>query len=90
VEEKQLKGITGARCRQTRRDAVVYEKDGSSETLKCDSVYYAVGMRSEDSLYTELASLGIRISLAGDCKKTGKVSGAVHSGFFAAMDIGRF
>ena len=90
VEEKQLKVITGARCREIRGDAVVYEKDGKTETLKCDCVYYAVGMRSEDSLYTELASLGIRISAAGDCKKTGKVSGAVHSGFFAAMDIGRF
>ena len=59
-------------------------------TLGCDCVYYAVGMRSEDSLYMDLASLGIRISAAGDCKKPGKVSGAVHSGFFAAMDIGRF
>ena len=46
--------------------------------------------RSEDSLYTELAPLGIRLSAAGDCKKTGKVAGAVHSGFFAAMDIGKF
>ena len=90
VEEKQLKVITGARCREIRGDAVVYEKDGKTETLKCDCVYYAVGMRSEDSLYAELAALGIRISAAGDCKKTGKVSGAVHSGFFAAMDIGRF
>ena len=90
VEEMQLKVITGARCREIRRDAVVYEKAGRSETLACDSVYYAVGMRSEDSLFTELAPLGIRLSMAGDCKKTGKVSGAVHSGFFAAMDIGRF
>ena len=69
---------------------MVYEKDGKTETLPCECVYSAVGMRSEDSLYTELAALGIRITMAGDCKKTGKVSGAVHSGFFAAMDIGRF
>ena len=66
------------------------EKDGRRETLPCGCVYYAVGMRSEDSLYEELASLGIRISAVGDCKKTGKVAGAVHSGYFAAMDIGRF
>ena len=90
VREKQLKVITGAQCREIRKDAVVYEKDGGSETIPCDSVYYAVGMRSEDSLFEELAALGIRISMAGDCKKTGKVVGAVHSGFFAAMDIGKF
>ena len=90
VKEKQLEVITGARCREIRSDAVIYEKEGRSETLLCDCVYYAVGMRSEDSLYTDLLPLGIRISTAGDCKKTGKVSGAVHSGFFAAMDIGRF
>ncbi len=90
VEEKGLRVITGARCTEIRPRAVVYEKDGVSETVGCDSVYYAVGMRSEDSLYTELAALGIRISAAGDCKKPGKVSGAVHGGFFAAMDIGKF
>ena len=71
-------------------DAVVFEKDVVSKTLECDCVYYAVGMRSEDSLYAQLAPLGIRISAAGDCKKTGKVSGAVHSAYFAAMDVGRF
>ena len=90
VREKQLNVITGARCREIRRDAVVYEKDGKDETLPCDCVYYAVGMRSEDSLYTELAALGIRITAAGDCRKPGKVAGAVHSGYFAAMDIGKF
>ena len=90
VQEKQLNVITGARCREIRRNAVIYEKDGKSETLACDSVYYAVGMRSEDSLYMELAALGIRITAVGDCKKTGKVAGAVHSGYFAALDIGKF
>ena len=30
------------------------------------------------------------MSAAGDCNKPGKVAGAVHSGFFAAMDIGKF
>ena len=90
VQEKQLKVITGARCREILKDAVIYEKDGRRETLTCDGVYYAVGMRSEDSLYMELAALGVRMSAAGDCKKPGKVAGAVHSGFFAAMDIGKF
>ena len=90
VKEMRLQVITGACCREIRKDAVVYEKDGETLTLGCDCVYYAVGMRSEDSLYAELASLGFRITAAGDCKKTGKVSGAVHSGFFAAMDIGKF
>ena len=90
VREKELKVITGARCLEIRGDAVVYEKDGQAETLACDCVYYAVGMRSEDSLYEELASLGIRITAAGDCKKPGKVAGAVHSGYFAALDIGKF
>ena len=90
VAEKGLTVITGAHCREIGASSVVYEKDGRSETLPCDSVFYAVGMRSRDGLYEELAPLGIRISAAGDCKKPGKVSGAVHTGYFAAMDIGRF
>ena len=68
---------------------VIYEKDGIRHTLKSDSTYYAVGMKSCDSLYFELAPLGVRLSIVGDCKKVGKVAGAVHSGFFAAMDIGK-
>ncbi len=90
VREKGLRVVTSARCTEIRGDAVVYEKDGVSETLACDCVYYAVGMRSRDSLFEELAPLGVRLSIAGDCKKPGKVAGAVHSGYFAAMDIGRF
>ncbi len=89
IQEQNLQIITGAKCLEITESGVIYEKDGIRHTLKSDSTYYAVGMKSCDSLYFELAPLGVRLSIVGDCKKVGKVAGAVHSGFFAAMDIGK-
>jgi len=90
VHENKLDVRTEARCVEIKANSVLYEKNGERVELPCDAVYYAVGMRSANALFMELANTGKRLSIVGDCKKVGKVSGAVHSGFFAAMDIGKF
>ncbi len=89
VKKYDLEIQTNAMVKEIRKDAVIYEKDGKVEELPCDAVYYAVGMQSNNELYLKLAPLGIRMALVGDAKKVGKVAGAVHSGFFAATDIGK-
>ena len=89
VKENDVDIRTGAKVREIRADGVVYEQNGETVCLPCSAVYYAVGMESENDLYLELVPTGKRLSLAGDCKKVGKVAGAVHGGFFAAMDIGK-
>ena len=89
IEELGLNIITGAKCLEITDSCVVYEKDGNKCEVHYDSVFYAVGMKCSDELYFDLCGRGKRITIAGDCKKVGKVAGAVHGGFFAAMDIGR-
>ena len=89
AQELGLTVITGAVCKEITDTGVVYEKDGASVTLPCDTVLYAVGMASDRKLYFDLAGSGEKTALAGDARKVGKVSGAVHDGFFAAMDVGK-
>lgn len=89
IKEQGLEIITGAKCLEITKNGVVYEKDGEMHNLKSGSTFYAVGMKPCDGLYFDLASVGTRVAIAGDCKKVGKVAGAVHSGYFAALDIGK-
>ncbi|MDR2487859.1 MAG: FAD-dependent oxidoreductase, partial [Clostridiales Family XIII bacterium] len=56
--------------------------------IPADTVLYAVGMRAQDELYFALTGCAPFISLAGDARKVGKIDGAVHGGFFAALDVG--
>ncbi|MBR4691815.1 MAG: FAD-dependent oxidoreductase [Oscillospiraceae bacterium] len=90
AEELGLDLRTGAKVLEITADGVRYEKDGREETLPADTVLYAVGMRSRTETYLALAPLAPHVDLVGDCKAPGKLLGAVHGGYFAAMDIGRF
>ena len=89
IEEQKLNIITGAKCTEITDSGVVYEKDGKTETAPADIVLYAVGMKSNDELYFDLAKQEVKLAVTGDCKKPGKVTGAVHDAFFAALDVGR-
>lgn len=88
VQELGLKVITGAKCREVTQSGVIYEKDGAEHKAEGDTVLYAVGMKPNDRLYFDLYDKAPFVYQAGDCKKAGKIDGAVHYGFFAAMDIG--
>ena len=57
--------------------------------LKADEVLYAVGMKSNDAPYFELAMKAPHVVEVGDCKSLGKVAGAVHTAYFAALAVGR-
>jgi NADH dehydrogenase FAD-containing subunit len=88
VEELGLHIITGAVCKEVTANGVIYEKDGKDCLASGDTILYAVGMKPHDAPYFALYNKAPAVYLAGDCKKVGKVDGAVHTGFFAAMDIG--
>jgi len=80
--------ITEAKCKEITKSGVSYEKDGKEIFAKADSVFYAVGMQSNDRLYFDLQGEALFVDMIGDCKKVGKVTGAIHSGYFSALDIG--
>jgi NADPH-dependent 2,4-dienoyl-CoA reductase/sulfur reductase-like enzyme len=88
VEELGLEVITGAKCKEVTDGGVLYEKNGKEYKAAADTVLYAVGMKPCEQLYFALYDKAPFVYEVGDCKKVGKVDGAIHSGFFAAMDIG--
>jgi len=88
VQELGLTIITGAQCREVTGEGVIYLKDGREYTAGADAVLYAVGMVPDERAYFDFYNKAPYVIQAGDCRKIGKVDGAVHSGFFAAMDIG--
>ncbi len=90
VEQSGMKVITGARCLETDGKSVRYEdRSGAEHTVSAERVLYAVGMKSRSEPYFELYDKAPFVEPVGDCRQVGKVVGAVHSGFFAALDVGR-
>lgn len=87
LREAGVNVITSAKVTEIKAGEVTYEKDGSMQSLSCDTVLYAVGMRSVNDEYFRLYDKAPFVSIIGDAKKVGKVDGAIHSGYFASMDI---
>ena len=90
LEQLGVKLVTDARVSGISEDSVTYEKDGAAQTLKADTVLYAVGMKPNTQTYLDLADKAPHVDFIGDCKTPGKLLGAIHGGYFAALDVGRF
>lgn len=89
AEQLGLNIVTGAAVTEIGAGEVVYIKDGAEVRVKADEVLYAVGMKSKDETYFDLAMKAPHVVPVGDCKTVGKVAGAVHSAYFAALAVGR-
>lgn len=81
--------ITEARALEVSDTGVTYEKEGAEHVVTASTVLYATGMKSCDELYFELYNTAPHVDMIGDCRTVGKVAGAVHSGYFAALDVGK-
>ena len=57
---------------------------------KADSVFYAIGMKSNNQLFYEVADKAPYVDIIGDAAQTARIGEAVAGGYFAAMDIGTF
>ena len=64
---------------------VVYEKDGAVHTAP-GTAFYAIGMRADEAAYLALYNKAPHVAFVGDCKRVGKVDGAIQGGYFAALD----
>ena len=89
AEQLGVNIVTGAAVTEIGAGEVVYTKDGDEVCVKADEVLYAVGMKSKDEAYFDLAVKAPHVVAVGDCKTVGKVAGAVHSAYFAALAVGR-
>ena len=87
VEKKGIEIVTSAAVTEITDSGVRYDKDGESVFISADNVFYAIGMRSEDKSYFDLCAKAPFVTLIGDAKKSGKVNEAIHTGYYAAMDL---
>jgi len=87
AERLELKMLTGARTLEVTDREIIYEKNGEEQTLPADTVLYSVGMRPREQDYFDLHDKAPFVTLVGDAKIPGKIDGAIHGGYFAAMDI---
>ena len=79
--------ITGARVAAIDGGRITYEKEGRLEYRSFDQVILAAGSRSVRHLSLEAAELGIPMTIIGDSNTPGKIHGALHGGFLAALNI---
>ncbi|MCL2226501.1 MAG: FAD-dependent oxidoreductase [Oscillospiraceae bacterium] len=79
--------ITGAKTLEITDCNVTYEQDGKRQTLMADTILHAIGMRQCAQVYLDLHDKAPFVALIGDAKAPGKVDGAIHGGFFAALEV---
>lgn len=71
----------------TDEGLVIMQSDQKTELLKADNVLYAVGYKSDHSLYKELYNTAPVVEMIGDCRRPGKVKNAVADAYYQALDI---
>lgn len=80
--------ITEARCSGIGDGFVTYlDKDGKEQKILCDAVVMAAGMRSRQAAALALFDSAYKLTMVGDCEKTGNVQKAVRAAFAAAITL---
>lgn len=85
-----VKSLTNVKVDEIGKDDVVYiDSDGNKQSIKADTVVYAVGMIPNEAIVEELRDWDDWEFFlpVGDCTGASVVRKAVHGGYFAAMDI---
>ena len=93
LKKALLDGGVKFRCEVRLEDAneegaVISLKDGSRETIPCDTVVLSLGVRADKSAEEMAKALGIPLYAAGDCSQSGgTLFKATSGGYDAAMQI---
>lgn len=86
---KGINIITSAKVISVEKDVIIYEKDGEIKEIKnVDTVVSAVGVKSVNSLVTQLKEIGIDPVVIGDAAKApGTIHGATEAAVNAAAEL---
>lgn len=80
IDNSKLVFNTSSKLLEIKDDSVVFERNGKSETLNCDTVVLAMGFSPNNKIYEELKDK-INIVNVGDSVAPRKVLNAVHEAF---------
>ncbi|SHI83676.1 2,4-dienoyl-CoA reductase (NADPH2) [Desulfatibacillum alkenivorans DSM 16219] len=79
--------LTSAKVLSVAGGLVKFEVDGKALEKQFDNVIMAVGSRSAKTVSNMVEELDIPYAVIGDGAAPGKIDGAVHGGFLAAINI---
>jgi len=80
--------IVSSKCiKISDNGATIENRDGRHLDLPADSVILAVGMRPEKEIVGKFQLSAFSVSIVGDCLRPGNIRQAIHTAFFAALDI---
>ncbi|NOY69638.1 MAG: FAD-dependent oxidoreductase, partial [Deltaproteobacteria bacterium] len=78
---------TSARVLEIKDGGLAWEEDGETRQAEFDTVILSSGSKSLDTLSASLRQLSIPHTVVGDSNKPGRIDGAIHGGFLAAMEL---
>lgn len=85
--KEHLRIVTGVTCTAIDDEGVhAYDKDGTENIYKADTVFVAAGMKAKIAEVERLRTMTADFITAGDCIKPGQVLQAVRGGYFAGKN----
>ena len=89
IEERDIQVMTSSSCAKIEEKTVtIRHQDGTEETIPCDNVILAAGMRSRSDVVESLRPLVNRFYVVGDAKRAKNVMQATRDGYDAVIDLG--
>lgn len=86
IEEKNIECLTSTKIVEIKKDAIVLSNDEKGQfEYPCDTVVLALGVRSNNDLYTELKDIA-NVVVIGDAKKAGMALDATREGYLAGLN----
>lgn len=89
LERYGVKLLTDAKVEGIKAGVITYEKGGETCSAEFDTIVLAAGSKSVKDTADMIKDLGIPFAAVGDCVAPGKIDGAIHGGFLAALAIDR-
>ena len=83
VRERGVRVEAGAKVLKITDDSVVFEKDGETKTVACDTVLNAAGFKPNNQLEDLLEDLFEEVTVVGDAVAPRKILTAVHEAYHA-------
>ncbi|MBR5048991.1 MAG: FAD-dependent oxidoreductase, partial [Erysipelotrichaceae bacterium] len=83
VKERGVKVAAGAKVLKITDNSVVYEKDGETRTIECDTVLNAAGFKANNQLEDLLEEAYENVAVVGDAVAPRKILTAVHEAYHA-------
>lgn len=84
---KGVKVMTSSLAKEITKDSVIVKTNDGEVKVDCDTVIFAVGYKSENSLFNKLEAIGNEVHLLGDAKNVNNIMFAIWDAHEVARNI---